>query len=36
MNWVDTGPSFAESKRSLDLKKLRQVSRVVLEKEILE
>jgi hypothetical protein len=36
MNWIDTGPSFAESKRSLDLKKLRQVSRVELEKEILE
>jgi len=34
MNWIDTGPSFAESKRSLDLKKLRQVSQVVLEKEI--
>jgi len=34
MNWIDTGPSFAESKRSLDLKKLRQVSKVVLEKEI--
>jgi len=34
MNWIDTGPSFAESKRSLDLKKLRQVSRVLLEKEI--
>jgi len=36
MNWIDTGPSFAESKRSLDLKKLRQVSRVVIEKEIME
>ncbi|GBU26706.1 RNA helicase [Treponema sp. R8-4-B8] len=36
MNWIDTGPSFAESKRSLDLKKLRQVSRVILEKEIIE
>jgi hypothetical protein len=35
MNWIDTGPSFAESMRSLDINKLRQVSRVVLEKEIL-
>jgi hypothetical protein len=34
LNWVDVGPSFAESKRSLDLNKLRQVSQVVLEKEI--
>jgi len=33
-NWIDTGPSFAESRRSLDLMKLRQVSRVVLEKVI--
>jgi hypothetical protein len=35
MNWIDTGPSFAESMRSLDINKLRQISRVVLEKEIL-
>ena len=35
-NWIDTGPSFAESMRSLDLKKLRQVSRVVFEREITE
>jgi superfamily II DNA or RNA helicase len=33
-NWIDAGPSFAESKRSLDLKKLRMVSQVALEKEI--
>ena len=33
-NWIDTGPSFAESNRSLDLNKLRQVSRVTFEKEI--
>jgi len=35
LNWVDAGPSFAESMRSLDLKKLRQISRVILEKEIM-
>ena len=34
-NWIDNGPSFAESMRSLDLKKLRQVSRVIFENEIL-
>jgi superfamily II DNA or RNA helicase len=33
-NWIDAGPSFAESRRSLDLKKLRTVSMVALEKEI--
>jgi hypothetical protein len=32
--WIDTGPSFAETNRSLDLKKLRNVARVALEKEI--
>jgi hypothetical protein len=32
--WIDTGPSFAETNRSLDLKKLRVMSRVALEKEL--
>jgi hypothetical protein len=36
MNWIDICPSFAENMRSLDIKKLRQVSQVVLEKEIME
>jgi hypothetical protein len=31
--WIDTGPGFAETNRSLDLKKLRNVARVALEKE---
>ena len=35
-NWIDTGPSFAEVNRSLDLKKLKQVARVIFEKEIIE
>jgi hypothetical protein len=35
MNWIDTGPSFAESMRSLEINKLRQVSRVAQEKKIL-
>jgi len=34
-NWIDTKPSFPESKRSFDLKKLRQVSQVTFEKEVL-
>ncbi|MCL1994399.1 MAG: DUF3883 domain-containing protein [Spirochaetes bacterium] len=34
-NWVDSGPSFAESRRSLDLRKLCQVAHVALEKEII-
>jgi hypothetical protein len=33
-NWIDAGPFFAESKRTLELKKLRLVSRVALEREI--
>jgi superfamily II DNA or RNA helicase len=33
-NWIDTGPSFAEVNRSLDLNRLRQAARVVYEKEI--
>ena len=33
-NWIDAGPSFAESKRTLDLKKLCMVSQVALEREI--
>jgi hypothetical protein len=32
--WIDTGPGFAETNRSLDLKKLRNVARVALEKDI--
>jgi hypothetical protein len=34
-NWIDTGPSFAEVNRSLDLNKLRQVDKIVYEREIL-
>ena len=34
-NWIDTGPSFAEVNRSLNLSKLRQVAKVVFEKEIM-
>jgi hypothetical protein len=34
VGWIDTGPSFAETNRSLDLRKLRTVARVALEKEI--
>jgi hypothetical protein len=34
MNWIDAGPSFAESKRTLDLNKQRSVSRIALEREI--
>jgi hypothetical protein len=33
-NWIDAGPSFAESRRTLELKKLRMVSRVALEREV--
>jgi superfamily II DNA or RNA helicase len=33
-NWINAGPSFAESRRVLDLNKLRIVSCVVLEREI--
>jgi hypothetical protein len=33
-DWVDTGPSFAEVNRNLDLNRLRQVAKVVCEKEI--
>jgi hypothetical protein len=33
--WIDTGPSFAETNRSLDLKRLRNVARIDLEKEII-
>jgi hypothetical protein len=35
-NWIDRGPGFAESKRTLELKKLRMVSRVTLEREVEE
>jgi len=35
LNWIDNEPSFSECMRSLDLKKLRQVSKVILEKEIM-
>jgi hypothetical protein len=34
-NWIDMGPSFAEVNRSLDLNRLRQVAKVVFEKEII-
>jgi hypothetical protein len=33
-NWIDAGPSFAESRRTLELKKLRMVSRMTLEREV--
>jgi hypothetical protein len=35
INWIDTGPSFAEVNRSLDLNKLRQVAKIAYEREIL-
>jgi hypothetical protein len=34
MNWIDTGPSFAENNRNLDLEKLRRSSRIAYEKDI--
>jgi superfamily II DNA or RNA helicase len=34
MNWIDTGPSFAENNRTLDLEKLRRSARIAYEKEI--
>lgn len=33
MHWLEAGPSFSESKRTLELKKLRMVSHVTLERE---
>jgi len=33
-HWIDSGPSFAEVNRNLDLARLRQSARVVLEREI--
>jgi superfamily II DNA or RNA helicase len=33
-HWMDTGPSFAEVNRRLDLNRLRQAARVALEREI--
>jgi hypothetical protein len=33
-NWIDTGPSFAEVNRSLDLNRLRQAAYVIYEEEI--
>jgi hypothetical protein len=33
-NWIDQGPGFAETKRSLNLQKLRTAARVAFEKEL--
>jgi superfamily II DNA or RNA helicase len=34
MNWIDTGPSFAENNRTLDIDRLRRSARIAYEKEI--
>jgi hypothetical protein len=34
MNWIDAGPSFAESKRQLNLQRLRKSARIVFERVI--
>jgi hypothetical protein len=35
-NWIDQGPGFAETNRSLNLQKLRTAARVALEREVEE